>query len=87
VTDYVVKAMTNLLYGEVPKAVDAQPDLNPLEIARSLTDQMTRDGCRVVLDQLVAQHVRTAQRRREAALHVSEESLAVSDEELSKWRR
>jgi len=69
-TDHAAQSTTNLLHSAIPKAVDAQPDLNPLEIARSLTDQMTRDECRVVLEQLVAIHVRTAQRVREAAQHV-----------------
>ena len=34
-TDYAAKAITDLLYGELPKAVRAKPDSDPLTIVRS----------------------------------------------------
>ncbi len=68
-----VKATTTLLYSDIPQAVDATPTSDPLVIARSLTDRMTSDEVRFVLEQLVAQHVRAAQRIYQAAHQVHDE--------------
>lgn len=66
---YATRATTNLLYQQVPAAVEKYPAATPITVARCLVDRMTSDECRVILEQLLAQRVRTAQQVRAHARH------------------
>jgi hypothetical protein len=67
--NYAIKATTRLLYETVPEAAEAYPAAEPLVIARGLVDRMTSDEAKVILEQLIAQRVRTAQQVRSVSVH------------------
>jgi hypothetical protein len=73
------KATTDLCYNAIPEAVEAYPAATPIVIARGLVDRLTSDECRLILEQLVAQRVRTCQQVRSHTRHQVSEHDAVTN--------